>query len=149
MLDHGNSEYWTGYNGEFTHVYKLDEAVRAILCRNKNDEEEIKSLREENKKLKEENWKDKELQDMKERLEKMQNDYWRGFPITEEEENAIREWQKKHEAEAHGLTTRAMRMKAGGVSGGRYSYKFLPTSIGCSGVVRCSCGAEFEFQEIG
>ena len=26
---------------------------------------------------------------------------------------------------------------------------FVPTSIGTSGVIKCSCGAEFEFQEIG
>lgn len=143
------SEYSTYYEGKYTHVYELDDCVRAILCRNKNNEDKIKRLEEENKKLKEEVWKDEELSNMKERLEKMRKDYYRGFPITESEEKAIKEWQKKHEEEVHGLTTDKMKLKAQGVCGGRYSYHFVPTSIGTSGVIRCSCGAEFEFQEIG
>ena len=149
MLEHGNHEYWTGYNGEYTHVYKLDDAVRAILCRNKHDEDRIKWLEEENKKLKEESWKDDELQKMKSELERMRKDYYRGFAITEHEENKIKEWKKKHEEEVHGLKTNKQRLAAQGVSGGRYSYHFVPTSIGTSGVIRCSCGAEFEFCEIG
>lgn len=109
----------------------------------------ISFLRKENEKLKEENYKDEELQSMNNQLEIMKKDYWRGFPISEGEDKAIKEWQKKHEEEVHGLVTDKMRLKAQGVSGGRYSYHFVPTAIGTSGVVRCTCGAEFEFQEIG
>ena len=150
MLEHGNSEYWTGYNGENTHVYKLDDAIRAILCRNKHDEDEIKRLREENKRLKDESYKDKELQAMKEEMKLMKEEYYRGFPISEKQEKAISDWKRKHDEEVHGLTTSNMRLKAGGAIGGRYHYKFVPTYIGISGTVVCSkCGAEFEFQEIG
>lgn len=142
-------EYTTYFNGEYTHVYDLDDCLRAIKCRNKDNEDTIEYLRKENKRLKEENYKDNELQKIKQQLERMKADYWRGFPITEKEEKAIEEWKKKHEEEVHGLTTDKMRLKAQGVSGGRYSYHFVPTTIGTSGVIRCSCGAEFEFQEIG
>ena len=57
--------------------------------------------------------------------------------------------EKKHDAKVHGWTDNKMRMKAEGVSGGRYSYRFVPTSLGTSGVIRCHCGAKFEFQKIG
>ena len=150
MLEHGNDEYATYYNGEYTHVYNLDDCVKAILCRNKRDEDRIKRLEEENKKLKEEVYKDKELQAMKEKMKLMEEKYYRGFPITEEQDKAISDWKRKHDEEVHGLTTSNMRFKAGGAIGGRYHYKFVPTYIGISGTVVCSkCGAEFEFQEIG
>ena len=149
MLEHGNKKYTTYYNGVYTEVHTLDDCIRAVLCRNKNNEDRIKYLEEENKQLKDEAWKDEELQKMKTKYEKMESDYWRGFPITEKEANTISEWKKKHEEEVHGLTTDAKRLKAAGTIGGRYSYHFYPTSIGISGVVRCRCGAEFEFQEIG
>lgn len=148
MLEHGNHSYMTYYNGEYTNVYKLEDCVRAILCRNKNNENRIKYLEEENKLLKEESYKDNELQKMKEKLDRMEKDYWRGFPISKEEEVAIEEWKKKHDEEEHNIKTLDDRLRAGGCIGGRYSYHFVPTSIGTSGVVRCSCGAEFKFQEI-
>ena len=126
------SEYSTFYDGEWTQVYDLNKCIRAIQCRNADNEKRIECLEEENRKLKEEYSKDKEIQKMQERLNKMQRDYWRGFPITEAEEKAIEEWKKKHCC----------------CSGGRYSYHFVPTELGTSGVIRCHCGAEFEFQEI-
>lgn len=143
------SEWYTHFNGKYTHVYELDDCIRAIQCRNQRNEDRIAYLEAENKKLKEETYKDEELQDMKKQLDRMQDEYWRGFPISEKEEKAIEEWKKKHEEEVHGLKTDYERMKAGGCCGGGYSYHFVPTSIGTSGVVRCTCGAEFEFQEIG
>lgn len=144
------SEYATYFNDEYTHVYDLDDCLRAIKCRNKNNEDTIEYLRKENKRLKEENYKDDELQKMKQQLEKMKADYWRGFPISEDEEKAIEEWKKKHAAEKHGLKTDHDMLKAGGCIGGTWKYEFLPTSIGVSGSVTCRiCGEKFEFQEIG
>ena len=135
--------------GEFTQVYELEKCLRAIRVRNSDNERHIKYLEEENKKLKENNYKDEELSKMKQQLDEMQKDYWRGFPISKDEENAIEEWKKKHDEDVHGLTTNNLRMKAEGVSDGRYSYHFVPTALGTSGVIKCSCGAKFEFQEIG
>ena len=131
-------EYWSGYEGKHTHVIKTEDAVRAILCRHKNDLDRIDRLEEENKKLKDEVWKDEELQDMKTRLDKMQADYNRGFPIDEYEWEAIKKWCKEHEEKVH--NGRHMS----------YSYHFVPTPLGDSGIIKCAaCNKEFEFKKIG
>ncbi len=126
-------------------LYECLEDIRNINERNLGI---IDNLEKENDKLKDKHFKDAELSDMKNRLEKMQDDYWRGFPISEQEEKSIEEWKKKHDEEDHGYTPQ-MRIKAEGCCGGRYKYIFVPTSLGVSGKVVCHCGAEFEFQEIG
>lgn len=147
MID---TTYYTHYKGEYIQVLSIEDCIKSILCRFETYEDTIERLKEENKKLKDEVWKDEELQDMKEQLDKMKAKYYRGFPISKQEEIAIKEWKKKHEEEVHGLKTSLQRMNAQGASGGRYSYIFYPTAIGCSGVVKCNaCGEEFEFSEIG
>ena len=107
-----------------------------------------KYLEEENKKLKDEHYKDSEMQRMKTELEKAKDDLHRGFPISKEEEEKIKEWQLKHDAEKHGLKTMEQRLRAGGCCGGRYTYQFVPTSIGTIGEVICSCGEKFTFQDL-
>ena len=145
-----DTAYYTHYNGEFIEVPPVEKCVKSILCRVESYEDTIKRLKEENRKLKDEVWKDEELQNIKEQLDKMKSDYNRGFNITEEEDATIKEWKKKHEEEVHGLTTPMARVKTQGASGGRYSYIFYPTAIGCAGVVKCNaCGKEFVFSHIG
>jgi hypothetical protein len=78
----------------------------------------------------------------------LQENYYRGFPISKDEQDAIEAWKIQHDLEVHKLDTLSKRMKVSGVSGGRYTYHFLPTSIGVSGTIECSCGAKFEFQKI-
>lgn len=109
-------------------------------------EKRIKYLEEENKKLKDEHYKDSEMQRMKTELKKAKDDLYRGFPISKEEEEKIKEWQDKHDAEAHGLKTLKERVHAGGCIGGRYTYQFVPTGIGTVGEIICSCGEKFTFQ---
>ena len=109
----------------------------------------IRYLREENKKLKSKAYKDNELKKMKEELDTMRDAYHHSFPVSEEEWTSIGTWMRKHEEEVHGIKTEEQRLAAQGCSGGRYSYIFTPTGLGISGVIRCICGAEFEFQEIG
>lgn len=121
------------------------ETIRTALAQNAR---RIQYLEEENKKLKEEAYRDKELARMKELLEEARKDLSRGFDISEAEEKAIDEWIEKHEAKKRKLKTPYQRMKAQGVSGGRYSYHFYPTALGTAGVIRCYCGAEFEFMQI-
>ncbi|RHS76910.1 hypothetical protein DW953_04800 [Ruminococcus sp. AM45-2] len=105
-------------------------------------------LQNQNKKLKEEHYKDTELQKMKEELERVRADMYRGFPISAEQEQRIKEWQDKHDAEVHGLKTLKERVHAGGCIGGRYSYEFVSTSIGVIGTAKCNCGAKFTFQDL-
>lgn len=108
----------------------------------------IEYLEEENKKLKDEHYKDSEMQRMEAKLKEAKDDLYRGFPISKEEQEKIREWQLKHDAEKHGLKTIEQRLRAGGCIGGKLTYHFIPTSIGTIGEVECSCGEKFTFQDL-
>lgn len=109
----------------------------------------IEYLEKQNQKLRDEKYKDNELLRMEAELKAMKEDYYRGFPISEEEQKSIREWMDKHDEEVHHARTLGDKLKLGGCCGGRYTYKFTPTSIGTIGTVKCSCGAEFTFQDMG
>lgn len=108
----------------------------------------IEYLEKQNQKLRDEKYKDNELLRMEAELKAMKEDYYRGFPISEEEQKSIREWMDKHDEEVHHARTLGDKLKLGGCCGGRYTYKFTPTSIGTIGTVKCSCGAEFTFQDM-
>ena len=108
----------------------------------------IQYLTEQNKELYDEHYKDNELSRMKKSLEEMQKKYNRGFPISKQEEDKINKWIENHEAEVHHCHSIDDRLKRGGCSGGTYTYEFIPTSIGTIGTIKCSCGAEFTFQEM-
>lgn len=109
----------------------------------------IEYLEKQNQKLRDEKYKDNELLRMEAELKAMKEDYYRGFPISEEEQKSIREWMDKHDEEVHHARTLGDKLKLGGCCGGRYTYKFTPTSIGTIGTVKCSCGAKLKFREIG
>lgn len=96
-------------------------------------------LRKELVEAKDEAYKDKELQEMEEKYLEMRADYYRGFPISEEEEKSIDNWIDEHEKKCKG---------GHGAVGGKYTYHFIPTSIGVIGTIKCSCGKEFDFQGI-
>ena len=99
------------------------------------------------KELTDSQYKDKELQKMKAELEKMQREYNRGFPITDDEWKASETWKEKHDREVHGLTECNERI--GGAIGGRYTFEFIPTTIGIIGTIKCgSCGEKFTFREL-
>ena len=108
----------------------------------------IEYLEKQNQKLRDEKYKDNELLRMEAELKTMKEDYYRGFPISEEEQKSIREWMDKHDEEVHHARTLGDKLKLGGCCGGRYTYKFTPTSIGTIGTIKCSCGAEFTFQNM-
>lgn len=121
----------------------FNKQVKEIVATIEAQDATISALREENDFLKNKYDINEEIKELKKRLKEESYKNLNGFPITEEEAKAIEEWQKKHEKEVHNGSSYA------GAIGGRYSYHFVPTSIGTSGTIRCSCGAEFEFQEIG
>lgn len=105
----------------------------------KKRDEEIVQLREENKRLREENYKDSELQMMKSKCKAMQEDLWRGFPISEDEDAKIREWIGQH------LTKRHKLMVNGN---GRFKYEFQDFSEVSVGSVVCTeCGESFTFRQ--
>jgi hypothetical protein len=101
----------------------------------------IEHLEEENKRLKSDAYKDEELAKMKSEYDRMKEDYFRGFPISEEEHKKINEWIDEQMKKHPGI---------GGAIGGRFTYEFLPTSIGTAGTIIDSfTGDKFNFQELG
>ena len=98
-------------------------------------------LMKEIEKVKSEKYADEELTRLKSEYDKMKSDYYRGFPISEEEDKNIKEWIKNQQKKNPGI---------GGAAGGRFTYKFTPTGLGTSGTIIDSfTGDEFTFQELG
>ena len=97
-------------------------------------------LRNENERLKSEAYKAEELSKMKEKYDQMSNDYYRGFPISEEEDKKIHEWIEK-QMDKHPGT--------GGAIGGRFKYEFVATGIGVAGtIIDGFTGEKFTFHEL-
>ena len=122
-------------------------AIEMLQQVHESQERTIERLREENKRVTDEAYKDNELSDLKKRYEEMQKDYFRGFPISEEEEDAISKWQVEHIRKKHWDKKNNCPMSAGAI-GGRFTYRFIPTSIGTIGEIVCGCGDSFTFQEL-
>ena len=90
----------------------VSDLCQGIIDKVDTYEKRIKYLGEENKKLKDEHYKDSEMQRMEAELKKAKDDLYRGFPISEKEQEKIREWELKHDAEKHGLKTMEQRLRA-------------------------------------
>lgn len=122
----------------------LNDLAEAI----KDLKSQIERLRNENANLKNEAYKDSELAKMKEERDRAREEMHHGFPISESEYKAINDWKEKHDAEKHNARTVKERMRLEGVCGGRYTYIFVPTTIGTVGKIKCSCGECFTFQDL-
>jgi len=122
----------------------VEEHCKDIIEMYNTQKRNIETLIEENKKLKEEKYKDTELAHMKAECDRMKEDYYRGFPISEEEYEKALNWMDDHEATKH---TRCKGLPRGGAIGGSYQWIFTPTSIGTFGTIKCSCGEKFNFME--
>ena len=129
----------------FDHIDTFAEDIKDEL---KRKDMTLKYLELQNRELYDEHYKDNELKQMLDEVNKMKDDYYRGFPISEEEDKNIKEWIDNHERDVHGCYTLEDKINRGGCCGGTYTYEFVPTSIGTVGTVKCSCGAKFTFQEI-
>lgn len=93
-------------------------------------------LEKENARLKSDAYKDEELSAMKEKYDKIRDDYHRGFPISENEMAKIHEWQDK--------IIGGVDMK---INGTRFHYEFHPTELGTIGyVVDSITGEKFCFR---
>lgn len=132
--------------GDYRRGYKdaddIEEYLSKIVESTKSRDARIKRLQEENQKLKDKHYKDAELSKMKEELERARKDLIRGFPVSEEEQKKINEWQKEHVKEFHGGKI------IPGAAGENYEYIFYPTGLGVIGSIKCSCGISYCFQNI-
>lgn len=84
------------------------------------------SLTEENERLKSENYKDEELSKLLGKYNEMRDSYYRGFPISLEEQKKIEDW-KTDILNKYPTNT--------GAIGGRFTYQFTKTSIGVIGTI--------------
>lgn len=140
--------YSTYINGRLVEIPPLDECFLAIKERIASTERVNEYLKKENQVLKDEHYENEEIKKLSQKLEEARADLRRGFGITEDEQKAIQRWKDKHDIEDHGLNTLDKKLRSGGAIGGRYTYEFIPTSIGTIGVIKCSCGKEFTFREL-
>lgn len=143
-----NIEYSFIENDKLVTVYGFDDCMDSIQKRFKRHQETIEHLQEENQNLKSEHYKDETIQQLTAKLKRAERELYIGFPISESENKAIKEWQDRHEKEIHGLETLEQKLSAHGAIGGTYTYEFIPTSVGTIGTIKCNCGAEFTFQDI-
>lgn len=147
MMDLDNLSYGTFIDGKYIEVEPVDKCMKMLQYRFDGKNRTINNLRNQIKELTDSQYKEKELQKMKAELEKMQREYNRGFPITDDEWKAIETWKEKHDREVHGLTECNERI--GGAIGGRYTFEFIPTTIGIIGTIKCGdCGEKFTFREL-
>ena len=97
-------------------------------------------LREENKRLKNEQYKDEELDKMKKDYERMKDAYYRGFPISKEEDKKIKKWMDNIIADGPDMK----------INSARFHYEFYPTALGIVGTVIDNITKQkFEFQSLG
>ena len=115
--------------------YQSQNIVNDLLKRLRQLELSVENLKKENAELKSEHYKDEQLSNMKDKLNKMEKDYYRGFPISEEEEAQINKFQDKYR-------------KYYGAIGGAFTYKFTPTSIGVIGEVIAPNNESLVFKDL-
>lgn len=109
-----------------------------VKLKNAHDEDmlTIKVLTEQNEELKSEHYKDEEIQRLQQKIESMEKDLNRGFPISEEGQKKIDEWFVQHLKQKHDSNRHI-----------DYIYKFVKTHLGIYGSVKCNrCGEIFTFQ---
>lgn len=146
-MDLDDIKYRTIVDGEYMEVETVDKCMKMLRYRFNDQKKTINNLRNQIKDLTDSQYKDKKLREMKDKLEATQREYNRGFPITDKEWDAIETWKGKHDREVHGLTECNERI--GGAIGGRYTFEFIPTTIGIIGTIKCgSCGEKFAFREL-
>mgnify|MGYP004686578547 CR=1 FL=1 len=93
----------------------------------------INSLREENKRLEDEHYKDEELKKLREKIDRLEGDCARGFPITEKEQEKIDKIRVEHKKTCPLC---------------KFDYVFECYEIVNFGSLKCRiCGEEIKFAE--
>ena len=131
------------------HISKenFDKSIETIIQGYEQLEERLQSLKTKcddlQARLNDQYANDKEIARLKEIIDEQDTELRNGFGITKEENNAITEWERKHNLEKHGSET----VYCGAIGGGM-TYIFVPTSIGTVCTVKCLCGEEFCFRDL-
>lgn len=118
----------------FFDQYTFDELLEMIKNKYKHLELHKERVEKENEQHRNETYEKDYVSKLREENKRLKKDYFRGFPISKKEKESIEKWADEH--------YKTCKRNIG------YSYHFYPTPLGVSGVVKCSCGEKFEFQEI-
>lgn len=119
----------------FFDLNTFDELIESLKQKYKRLEIINENLREENEQHRNKTYEIGYVSKLREENKRLKEDYYRGFPISKEEKESIDKWTTEHYKTCNRISG--------------CSYHFYPTELGVAGVVQCSCGAKFEFQEIG
>ena len=119
----------------FFDLNTFDELIESLKQKYKRLEIINENLKEENEEHRNKTYEIGYVSKLREENKRLKEDYYRGFPISKKEKEAINKWKTEHYKTCNRI--------------GGCSYHFYPTDLGVAGVVQCSCGAKFEFQEIG
>ena len=106
-----------------------------------NIKQQIAHFCKKNTQLKEEAYKDYLIYKWQQENEKLRQENYNGFPISNNEKQAIEEWKRQHNTLIHDN-------EPSGAIGGRYDYIFTPTSIGDIGICRCSSCEKRILQQV-
>lgn len=109
------------------------ENLQVVIDRLRGKDKQIEQLQKENNRLRDEHYKDEELKKLQEKIDKLQGDCNRGFPISFNEQEVIDEFREEHKKECPHCS---------------FKYIFEPYSIVEFGYLKCNvCGEEIKFAE--
>jgi len=135
-----DKDCWVNINGETRFVPSIKSICDSLVIKFKNYQEIIDRLRKENKELKDKHYENKEIKKLQDELKTERENNERGFPISKTQADKINKWIVKHEEEHHNGRVKSLIR-------GKYSYIFIPTSIGTFCTVKCTCGEEIDVSE--
>lgn len=120
----------------FFDQYTFDELLEKLKAKYERLKLHKERVEKENEQHRNETYEIGYVSKLREENKRLKEDYYRGFPISKKEKEAINKWADEH--------YKTCPYKRAG-----YSYRFYPTPLGVSGSIQCLCGTKFEFQEIG
>ena len=131
-----DKKFSTNVDGHTLEVPSINDLCLALKEKFARQERELEMLRVENDKLKTGIWREEEMSRLKSKYDKMEKEYHRGFPISEQEQEVISQFIAEHRADY------------GAICGG-FTYRFVPTSIGVASSIVALNGDELVFRELG
>ena len=132
-----NTEFSHIRDGKWIEVPEIKKIAEQLVERYQYQSEQYNILKEENDKLKNGVWEKEEISKLKSERDLYKQQLSFGFGITKEENDKIKQWISNRET------------KDTGAIGGRYEYRFFPTSIGvvCK-IVDTTNNESFTFREL-
>lgn len=141
MINFNNTKRTVYKNGKSYTLLPVEELCDTIKLTIEQKDEQIAHLLKENRELKEETYKDYIIRKWQQANEELCQENYNGFPISNEEKEAIENWKRQHNTLIH-------NNESSGAIGGRYDYIFTPTSIGDVGICRCSSCEKRILQQV-